>query len=327
MRTAMPQLTKNQELTHLYATLRGKIEDVHTLYLGWIIGIRDYMVGSRDRLCDSPGRLDAIGGASAWLSYHEDGSQTFTTEGEDERRQKRRALLKDMPIILAAIKSKQEQLARDGEDIRQAEFNEIIEAHFEINKARYVISVEKPILMVNGDAVKLNYMLDVLMPKVVILDHIELLKHDAENQLRRLKKKCNIEPDKYTNVVFVANEIVEAAEMARQEIIKAADLKDGLKQADAIMQAVYTENNEAILAEHRGYPIVNRIIECYRQLKGYFLLILTCPARLYDNKGVDTYMHTWFDPRSTSSMSVFGIFKTGMQSQNLLESNGIELKM
>lgn len=323
----MSKLTSNQELSLLYTTLQKKIADVHTLYLGWIIGIKDHIIlGSRDRLCDDPGRLEARGGAGVRWYYYGDGSITCVIDGEIERRQKRLALLKEIPSLLAAIKSKQEQLAKEGKDIRQAEFNKLTEATFNINKARNVTSVEKPILTVNGEAVKLNYMLDTLMPKVVIMDQMGLLIHDARNQLNRLEKKCKENPDQYTAVTFVAKEIVEAAEKAYQEIIKAAVLKEGLKQADTIMQAVYTENNEAILAEHRGDPFINGLIECFKQLTAYVLLILTSPARLYDNARVETYVNTCFAPRSTNSMNVFGVFKTGMQSKNLLEANGLELK-
>jgi hypothetical protein len=123
----------------------------------------------------------------------------------------------------------------------------------------------------------------------------------------------------------VAQEAIDAAAKAREQIIKATSVIDGLQQAETAITAVYTENNNAIFAEHRGNPIVNASIEILRQLAGYLLFVLTYPARLYDNEGTKAYVNSWFEKRQTESFKIFGTFKEGMQAQNLAETAGFTM--
>jgi hypothetical protein len=158
---------------------------------------------------------------------------------------------------------------------------------------------------------------------VVVLDQIDSLLVPAQAKLDKLIAKAKKDSN-YENVKFVATEVMTAAIKAREQIIKATSVMDGLKQAEATIAAVYTDNNNAIFTEHRGHPMVTAVIELLRKLAGYVTCILTYPARLYDNKGTKAYVDSWFEKRQTESLKVFGTFKEGMTAQNLAKTAGLK---
>lgn len=312
----MPSLTSDQELTKLYQELTARIDTVQAVYFKAFLD---------SGLCDSPSnRVKVRGNISLFGSISE--------PNEPKERQDRKALLKEMSEIMTKIKAAQANLTSENKDQRHSELDRILNTEFEYNYATTIWSgptgggtmSDKAKLTINSEPVRLRYILDTLMPKYVVLDQMDSLLVPAKAKLDKLIEKAK-KDTKYESVKFVAQETIDAAAKARKQLIEATSVLDGLQQAGATITAVYTQNNNAIFAEHRGNPIVNASIEILRQLAGYLLLVLTYPARLYDNEGTKAYVNSWFEKRQTESFKIFGTFKEGMQAQNLAETAGLRM--
>jgi len=312
----MPSLTNDQKLTNQYNELSRQIDTVLSVYY--------FKMFLDSGLCDNPSdRVRVEGNISIFGN--------ISKPDKPKEKLDRRTLLKDVSEIMLKIKETQAALALESKDQRQSELDLILNTDFEYNYATRVWSgptgggttSNKTKLMVNHEPVKLKYILNTLMPKCVVLDQIDSSLSPAQANLDKLIAKAQ-KDSKYNNVKFVATEVMTAAAKAREQIVKATSVIDGLKQAEKTIAAVYTDNNNAIFAEHRGNPIVNAAIEVLRKLAGYITFILTYPARLYDNKGTKGYVDSWFEKRQTQSLKVFGTFKEGTTAQNLAKAAGLK---
>ncbi len=237
-----------------------------------------------------------------------------------------------MSKIITKIQEIQSKLQEENKDQRQDEFKSILDTTYEYHYSTGFSSdkfsgfcfYDKTTLAINNVPVSLGYIIDNLIPKCVILDQIDSLVAPAQTKLDRLIKKAE-KDSKYNNVKIVAQEVIEAADRAREIIIQTNSIKEGLRQAEATITEVYTENNNSIFAEHRGNPIINTLINFLQQLAGYCMLIITSPFRLYDSEGVESYVNSWFQKRQTESMKIFGTFKKEMTTENLEKVAGLRM--
>ena len=179
---------------------------------------------------------------------------------------------------------------------------------------------------INNKLVTSRYAIDVLMPKILLLQHIDILLQPALNKLNDLEKKKKAENQfdgKYARAYVVADEIVKAARQARQQLVDSDNIQESLQSIQTTLSEVYTENNVAILAEHRGNGTINAALNMLNKLIGYVMLVLTYPNRYFDNSGTQAYVNSWFEPRSTQSLHTFSLFKEKILAPQILEEAGL----
>lgn len=146
-----------------------------------------------------------------------------------------------------------------------------------------------------------NHIINALMPKSVALMHLDALIEPAEKTLEQLTEN----PEVYR----VAAQIVEASKNARDMLYHSDNLKNGLKEMEQCIHAVYTDANVDILASQPNDPNVHAVLNLLYQLAGYAVWVITLPLRLYDNHKVQTYVDSWFEKPQIDALQVFGTFK------------------
>jgi hypothetical protein len=208
--------------------------------------------------------------------------------------------LKSISKQKQAILKTQSQLQTNKQPRRQEELNTILNT-----------TINFPCIASDPNANNeqtVKYAIDYLMPKSVALMHLDALIEPTEKKLEQLTKNA-AKNDNYREVQQVATQIVEASKNARDVLYRSHHLKNGLKEMEQCIHAVYTDANIDILATHRGDPNVNAALNLLRQLAGYAVWVITLPLRLYDNHRTQTYMDSWFKERQTDALQIFGTFK------------------
>jgi hypothetical protein len=175
---------------------------------------------------------------------------------------------------------------------------------------------------INTQPVTARYAIEILMPKILLLQQFDILLQPALNKLTLLEKKKKAENQldgKYAKVYCVASEMVEAARQARQQLADSDNIQGSLQSMRATLSTVYTENNEGILAEHRGNEAINAALNMLNQCIGYIMFALTYPNRYFDDAKTQAYVDSWFEPRVTQSFYTFNLFKEKMMSPQILD--------
>lgn len=157
-----------------------------------------------------------------------------------------------------------------------------------------------------------KFMLEVLIPKNVIFEKLDNFLIPVERKLKELQKKAVKNHEKYDNVAFVANEIIEAVKKSKNDLRESNSVQDGLKEMERNMVSVFTQNNNDVLRKHRGDSRINSLINNLNRLSGYILYVLTYPARFWDEKKIKKYINSWFEERETSSYKIFSTLQKKM---------------
>jgi hypothetical protein len=180
--------------------------------------------------------------------------------------------------------------------------------------------------LIDKQKVTARYAIDVLMPKILLLQHFDTLLQPVRNKLHDLDKKMYTEnqlDEKYARAYVVASDIVKAADEARQLLVDSGDIEASLQAIQSSLSAVYTKNNLAILAEHRGNATLNAALNMLNQFIGYVMMVLTYPYRYLDNDRTQAYVNGWFEPRTTQSLQIFSLFKEKIESPSMREEAGL----
>jgi len=207
--------------------------------------------------------------------------------------------LKSISKQKQAILLTQVQLINNHQPRRQEELNTILNTT--INFPCVASSADK----INNEQT-VNHIINVLMPKSIALMHLDALIEPTEKTLEQLTQN--------TEVHRVAVQIVEASKNARDVLYRSHHLKNGLKEMEQSIHAVYTDANINILTTPPGNPILNAVFKLLRHLAGYAAWVITLPLRLYDNHKTQTYVDSWFEKPQIEkdqidALQVFGTFK------------------
>lgn len=307
----MPALTNKQSLEKLYTKLDIMVNKIRFAYSEVFIN---------KKLCDEP--EDRI------KTYKRTcfGVHLVTDEELYKQRHARQKLLEEVLEIIVEIKKVKSSLLLTN-NTEQYNLDSILNKSFELVYCREYDpkSLEKftcfnKNLRIGNKIQTLKDIIYILMPKSIVLDHIDSLLAPAFAKIQHLKLKAQ-KNVKYKNVEFIANQVITEANNAKEAIVRNPSFQCGLREAKTIIENVYNgNNNKEILAEHRGNPIINVSIDIARQIVGYLLLVLTYPARIYGDKVTTAYANSWFEKRQTESFKIFGTFKEGIEALKLPET-------
>tara|TARA_R110002126_G_scaffold110918_2_gene248486 strand:- start:14565 stop:15473 length:909 start_codon:yes stop_codon:yes gene_type:complete len=184
--------------------------------------------------------------------------------------------------------------------------------------------------VIDKQMVTAQYAMDVLMPKILLLQYIDTLLLPVLHKLKDLEKKVEAEPwnqkdKKYARAYTVVLEIVKAADDARKLLVGSDDIEASLQAIQSSLSAVYTENNLAILAEHRDNATLNAALDMLNQCIGYVMMVLTYPNRYLDDSGTQAYVDGWFKPRSTQSLHILSLFKEKIEDPLMRAEAGLTM--
>lgn len=166
----------------------------------------------------------------------------------------------------------------------------------------------------------LQDVVSVLLPKTLILMHFDKLLEPATKKLAALKVKDKKNSVRHSAIVVAAQDMVFTALKARQAFIEAETVDEGLENIKLSMNKVY-QRHEAVFVKHRGihknkgeYDLLNVVLDLFRGLRGVVAAVLTLPGWLWDPKGTQQFVSSFFERPKTASHQQFGKLSADMES-------------
>lgn len=191
---------------------------------------------------------------------------------------------------------------------------------FEYSEPNTEITITLP----GKDVVTARYALEVMLPKILILREMDTLLLPVRLKAENLKQRASSYPNdtKLSAASAAAADMLSVAKLSRTTLIDATSVPEGLKLIATGISAAFKKDYE-LFAEYRGNEHFDAVIDGLRKLAGYAAFILSYPWRIYDNKGVDMYVSSFWEKRHTASLKTFGFYDEKMKQDNLLKNAGL----